>query len=488
MKTSNILLLGLLIQLTSACTCGSRERPLSSAERDQIRPFVSNQAPSTPPTHSVGGNFNGKVELVGFDVSPETVVPGQNFTVTWYWHVTEAPGSGWNIFTHLGSGAEPSAGDAAQNRDGGSLIRDLYQPGRWRRGEYIRDVQEIALPPDWAEPRVALYVGLWKGDDRMPVEAGRSDGGDRVFAGVVPVDVSRAVAPEQLTLEASLRGEIAINLDGVLDEPVWQTAQSTGRFVLPNNPGAREPAPFRAETKVLFDAENLYVAFDVADVFLTNPVTARDGRLWEHDAVEIMIDPEGDNQHYFEIQVSPTGNIFDTHYDARRQPFNEAEELFGHKDWSPTGLRAAVHRQGTANDREPDVGYTVEIIIPWSALSYANYRVEPPTSDATWRMNFYVMNQLEEGMQWGAWSAPGGDFHTASNFGRVHFGAPVAAAPAGSVPAVAAEVAQAQPAAGSADPVPSVQPPQQAEVPVLNPMHRRLLENVRDRRLAAERR
>ena len=37
--------------------------------------------------------------------------------------------------------------------------------------------------------------------------------------------------------------------------------------------------------------------------------------FWEQDAVEIMVDPDGDGNHYFELQVSPTGNIFETALD-----------------------------------------------------------------------------------------------------------------------------------------------------------------------------
>ncbi|HBQ13874.1 MAG TPA: hypothetical protein DEF51_22975, partial [Myxococcales bacterium] len=86
--------------------------------------------------------------------------------------------------------------------------------------------------------------------------------------------------------------------------------------------------------------------------FVKNTLEGRDAHLWEQDAVEIMVDPDGDGRNYFELQVSPTGQVFDTRYDTRRQP-----QPFGHMDWNAE-VRAAVHVEGTANDDEADEGYT----------------------------------------------------------------------------------------------------------------------------------
>ena len=87
---------------------------------------------------------------------------------------------------------------------------------------------------------------------------------------------------------------------------------------------------FNATVRTLWNDEKLFVGFSVADDFIHNDLEGRDAHLWEQDCVEIMVDPDGDGRNYFEIQVSPTGQIFDTRYDARRQP-----QPFGHMDWNP---------------------------------------------------------------------------------------------------------------------------------------------------------
>ena len=58
-------------------------------------------------------------------------------------------------------------------------------------------------------------------------------------------------------------------------------------------------------------------------------LSGHDAHLWEQDAVELMIDPDGDGKNYFELQLSPTELVFDTRFDSRRQP-----QPFGHATFS----------------------------------------------------------------------------------------------------------------------------------------------------------
>ncbi len=88
------------------------------------------------------------------------------------------------------------------------------------------------------------------------------------------------------------------------------------------------PTAPHATAKVLWDAQNLYIGVDVADDFLKSTFKKHDDHLWEQDAVEVMVDPHGTGHDYFEMQVSPSGAIFDTRYDSRRVP-----APVGHVDW-----------------------------------------------------------------------------------------------------------------------------------------------------------
>ena len=151
-----------------------------------------------------------------------------------------------------------------------------------------------------------------------------------VSIGACTSDDDRSVPPPQPPLAAVPRLAVhqtarSPRLDGVLDEPAWRLAKTSGAFVETRNGGA---AAVQASAQLLWDAKHLYVGVEVNDAWLRASDRTRDAHLWEQDCVELMLDPDGDGENYFEIQVSPRGEVFDTRYDARRVP-----KPFGHLDW-----------------------------------------------------------------------------------------------------------------------------------------------------------
>jgi hypothetical protein len=167
---------------------------------------------------------------------------------------------------------------------------------------------------------------------------------------------------------------------------------------------------------MLFDDAHLYVAFEVEDDFLRCTFEGDDAHLWEQDTVELMIDPDGDGEGYFELQVSPTERVFDTRFDTVRRP-----PPFGHPSYA-SGLEAAVHVDGVPNDDEDDGGYSVEIRIPFTAFAEGSDPSPPPRAGETWRIALYVLDARREGQLGVGWSAPlVGDFHVPERFGRVRF-------------------------------------------------------------------
>lgn len=422
--------------------CVERQPDLSPADRERLREFVSNQAPN--PGHPLEVQLANGVRLLGYDVEPEEATPGQPVTITWYWHAAEDLDSGWQMFTHVAD----ANGENRLNQDGVGMVRRLYQPDRWEAGQYIRDVQAITLPDDWNSDRAVFYLGLWKGDHRLAIRSGPHDGENRVRALSLPV----RRAPSARTEEAApvqppptVRATHVARpptIDGDLDEEAWRGAGRTEDFVNTLNGSAAE---LRAHARVTWDADKLYVAFDVRDDFVRNSHTDRDAPLGEQDAVEIMVDPDGDGRNYFDMQVSPAGVVFDTRYDSYRQP-----GPVGHVDYD-SGLQAAVRVQGTANDDGQDEGYTAEIAIPWQAFNVGEPAASAPQAGATWRMNFYVRDARpsEAGQRSAGWSPTHrGHFHVPARFGQVVFEAPrQAAADEGAegrrIPQVEPEIRQA---------------------------------------------
>ena len=438
------LVLALIIPLALS-GCVEKSRELNAAQRERLRELVRREP--TTPERALGVAFEDKVELVGVDLSADRWRPGSTLTVTWHWKVDRALEEGWNLFTHV----TDSAGNNLTNADQDGPMRELYPPGRGKAGDYVLDRQAIALPPGVSASEVKLFVGLWKGNERLGIVRGPNDGDDRAPGATLPTGApaDAPAAPEGKEVDVPRLG--GITLDGVLDEPAWQRAANTGVFV---NTLTGGQATFTASARVGWDDDNLYVAFEVADDYLKSAFRERDDHLWEADVVEIMADPGGDGRNYFEMQVSPRNVVFDTRYDTRRNP-----GPIGHADWD-SGLRSAVALRGEVDDDDEDQGYTVEIAIPWASFAAGTPPASRPAADEVWRVNFYVMDAREAGQRAAAWSPPRvGDFHVPARFGALRFAGPAdaeeasaGAVPAATAPAVAAPTVAAPNPATAATP------------------------------------
>jgi hypothetical protein len=394
-----------VLLLVALASCTSDVEPLTPAQRQAVEEYVSKVAPS--PANALDASFGGKVKLLGYDVDRSEWQPGDTLRVTWYWQAVEPLEKGWALFTRIEG---PAGRQLDQN--GNSTLRWLYGPDRWRVGEYVRDVQLLHLPDDWTDDVAQLYVGVAREAERLPLD-GSPEASGRFLA-------TTTRTPQTTPPSAGAVPEIGVvqtkqppRLDGLLDDPVWRFANTSRAFVDTLTGGA---APFRAFAKVLWDRRYLYVGVDVQDAFLLASHTQHDDHLWEQDCVELMVDPDGDGRHYFEIQVSPGGVVFDTWFESRRVP-----KPFGHINWS-SKARVSASLRGTLDDDVADAGYTVEIAIPWQAFSSDGRSLRPPAIGDKWRANLYVMNADRKGQKASAWSPPEvGDFHVPRRFGILAF-------------------------------------------------------------------
>ena len=405
-----------------ALAAGCVEQPtqnrggVSSQELENVRRRVaSRQAPT--PQHALNVSFGGnKIQLLGYDVNVTELRPGQSVTVTWYWKCNTNPGDGWRLFTHLDDANRPRT-----NEDNVGEVRRAYQPSAWRSGEYIRDTQTFDLPADWDSPVVRFHLGLWKDADRLtPTPADATDGDRRVRALELRTGVQI-----QVSEMAVGRATGTITPDGRLDEPAWANAASTSALVATMSGDPASATDAHARARMLWDDTNLYFAFEVQDENLVDPSANRDDHLWEHDAVEVMVDPDGDGQNYYEFQVSPRNQRFDTRYERARTPTAP-----GLVDYNPETRSGAVTTGTVGNPDDNDTGYTVEFVIPWAAISTGLAHNPPQVGDNV-RLNLFVMDEAKQGgHRFAAWSAPrSGDFHTLERFGRITLAAEIPTAP-----------------------------------------------------------
>lgn len=240
------------------------------------------------------------------------------------------------------------------------------------------------------------------------------------------------------------RTRTPIHLDGRLDEPAWLKVPKSPRFI---DVIGGSPALYDSRSALLWDEQNLYIAFWCEEPFPEAHITQRDGLLWFENDLEVFIDG-GDT--YYEFQITALNTIYEVFYiwkDAytpggrfdvpQFDIFTRNAITFGgnhdrtgeyfwkgshprglrwvFRDWDFPGLRTAVHVDGSLNDpAHPSRGWSVELAFPWSGMTWlANGRALPPAEGDIWRLFLgryekMMLNGLETHAGW-AWDKIGTD-------------------------------------------------------------------------------
>lgn len=212
------------------------------------------------------------------------------------------------------------------------------------------------------------------------------------------------------------RTEEPIRIDGRLHETSWQRAVSSEAFV--DIRGEAWPAPAkRTVVKMLWDDAHLYIGAELEEDDIVAKLTQRDTIIYHDNDFEVFLDPDGDGQHYFEIENNARGVIFDLMLD---KPYRSGGNFF--IPWNCQGLRLAVHHDGTLNrSKDRDRRWFVEMAIPFEALT-RNF--DNPKNYKVWRINFSRVQWPHPGQpeeNW-VWSPTGRvDMHMPDRWGFVHF-------------------------------------------------------------------
>ena len=174
-----------------------------------------------------------------------------------------------------------------------------------------------------------------------------------------------------------------IHIDGNLDENDWGKAPWTEDFV--DIEGSRKPAPrFRTRAKMLWDKEYFYIGAELEEPHVWATLTKHDSVIFNDNDFEVFIDPDGTNHHYAEFEM----NALNTGWDLLlTRPYKDGGQALN--SWEIPGLKTAVHVNGTLNDAtDRDRSWTVELAIPWKAISELAKRPGAPRDGEQWRVNF----------------------------------------------------------------------------------------------------
>ena len=180
-----------------------------------------------------------------------------------------------------------------------------------------------------------------------------------------------------------LRTILPVTVDGRLDEPAWQTAPWSEDFT--DILGEAGPAPtLRTRFKMLWDDTGLYVGAELEEPHLWATLTERDAVIYHEDDFELFLDPDGDGRLYGELEINALGTVWDL---LLVRPYRDGGPPIS--GWDIRGLRSAVHREGTLNDpADTDRGWSVELHLPWAALTELATPHRPPRTGEVWRFTF----------------------------------------------------------------------------------------------------
>ena len=156
-----------------------------------------------------------------------------------------------------------------------------------------------------------------------------------------------------------------IELDGILDEDVWQLAEPATDFIQ-QEPINGQPATERTEVRIVYTPERLYlgvICFDSDPSGVLGFVRRRDEFLGSDDRFLWVLDPFLEERAGYRFGISPGGAMIDTLLDSTGQ---------GNREWD--GI-------WTAQVRRTDLGWQAEIEIPFQTLNF------DPNAPA-WGINF----------------------------------------------------------------------------------------------------
>ncbi len=152
------------------------------------------------------------------------------------------------------------------------------------------------------------------------------------------------------------------------------------------------------------DSVEMRVLICAEDTHIHATLTERDAPLYTEEVVEVFLDPIGDGECYFEIEVNPLNAVLDL---VLRRNCSGTKKDFA---WRCENLRTHVRREAAA--------WSAELAIPFRSLA-----AEPPKPGENWRANFTRIDRPPEvPRELTAWSPTGfANFHVPERFGVIEF-------------------------------------------------------------------
>jgi hypothetical protein len=179
------------------------------------------------------------------------------------------------------------------------------------------------------------------------------------------------------------RAKEKLSIDGKIDKNFWKDAPWSDNFTDIEGDIRPQPAK-RTRVKMLWDDEYLYFGAEMEEDRIWATLTERDCVVFFDNDFEIFIDPDGDTHNYYEFEMNAFNTLWDLFltkpYRDNGRPVNS---------WDIKGIKTAVQIKGEINNPEADnIGWSVEVAMPWSVLKECAPGQRPPRNGEYWRINF----------------------------------------------------------------------------------------------------
>lgn len=182
---------------------------------------------------------------------------------------------------------------------------------------------------------------------------------------------------------AALKIEENIQVDGLLDELVWDSAPEIGEFIQ-FQPNRGRPSSLRTVVKILYDGNYIYFGFfcyDSEPGKIAASVTKRDVDIRTDDSVYVLLDTYFDRRNCYFFGT----NLLGTQWDGRIGD----NGLHFDPNWDGIWKSAAS---------STDYGWSAEFAVDFSTLKYE------PGEDKSWGLN--VGRGIPRDLEFSFWAGP----------------------------------------------------------------------------------
>lgn len=195
-------------------------------------------------------------------------------------------------------------------------------------------------------------------------------------------------APDELRSAKASPVDHAPQLDGTLNDPLWQQSTPITNF-LQREPYEGQPPTERTEVRVLYTKRAVYfgiTCFDSDPKKIVATELRRDASQHLDDYFEIVIDSSHDRRNAYVFQVNPLSTQRDALITEEQQGDSEDD---GDSGWDGVWISQA---------HISEIGWTATIEIPFSTLNFMK------SNDVIWGINFkrFIRRKNEEDL-WSGW-------------------------------------------------------------------------------------